>query len=112
MKLVTAIIQPAKVDDVKDALSSAGFRGMTITRVEGHGQQAGRSEFYRGSEVRVDFVSKVRVEVIVPDEEADAAIDALVAAARTGNIGDGKVWASDVSHLVRVRTGERGPDAV
>ncbi|PPG33082.1 P-II family nitrogen regulator [Pseudoclavibacter sp. RFBB5] len=112
MKLVTAVIQPTKVDDVKDALEAAGFTGLTITAVEGHGHQKGLTEYYRGQAVKVSFRAKTRVEVLVADETLDKALEVVVEAARTGNVGDGKVWVTDVSHVMRVRTGESGPAAV
>jgi nitrogen regulatory protein PII len=112
MKLVTAILQPAKLEDVKAALAAANFTGLTIAEVKGHGAQKGRTEYYRGAEIQVEFLSKVRVDLIVDDKDVDSAIGIIVEAARTGNIGDGKVWASDVTHLVRVRTGETGPEAL
>ena len=112
MKLITAILQPAKLDDVKAALAAANFKGLTIAEVKGHGAQKGRTEYYRGAEIHVEFLTKVRVDLIVADEDLDAAMGTIVEAARTGNIGDGKVWATDVTHLVRVRTGETGPAAL
>ncbi|CAG6393072.1 P-II family nitrogen regulator [Streptomyces cocklensis] len=112
MKLVTAVIKPYKLDDVKTALQEMGVQGMTVTEASGYGRQRGHTEVYRGAEYRVDLVPKARIEVLVEDAEADAVIDALVAAARTGKIGDGKVWAVPVETAVRVRTGERGPDAL
>ncbi|MBY8877707.1 MULTISPECIES: P-II family nitrogen regulator [Streptomycetaceae] len=112
MKLVTAVIKPYKLDDVKTALQEMGVQGLTVTEASGYGRQRGHTEVYRGAEYRVDLVPKARIEVLVEDAEADAVIDAVVAAARTGKIGDGKVWAVPVDTAVRVRTGERGPDAV
>ncbi|MFG1806171.1 P-II family nitrogen regulator [Streptomyces sp. NPDC049040] len=112
MKLVTAVIKPYKLDDVKTALQEMGVQGMTVTEASGYGRQRGHTEVYRGAEYRVDLVPKARIEVLVEDAEADAVIDALVAAARTGKIGDGKVWSVPVDTAVRVRTGERGPDAL
>ncbi|BBA97335.1 putative nitrogen regulatory protein P-II [Actinacidiphila reveromycinica] len=112
MKLVTAVIKPYKLDDVKTALQEMGVQGLTVTEASGYGRQRGHTEVYRGAEYRVDLVPKARIEVLVEDAEADAVIDALVAAARTGRIGDGKVWAVPVETTVRVRTGERGPDAL
>ncbi|MCL2553546.1 MAG: P-II family nitrogen regulator [Actinomycetia bacterium] len=112
MKLVTAVIKPYKLDDVKTALQELGVQGLTVTEASGYGRQRGHTEVYRGAEYRVDLVPKARIEVLVEDAEADAVIDAVVAAARTGKIGDGKVWAVPVDTAVRVRTGERGPDAV
>jgi nitrogen regulatory protein P-II 1 len=112
MKLITAVVKPHKLDEVKTALQELGVRGLTVTEASGYGRQRGHTEVYRGAEYRVDLVPKVRIEVLVEDAEADRVIDALVAAARTGKIGDGKVWAVPVETAVRVRTGERGPDAV
>lgn len=112
MKLVTAIIKPFKLDEVKGALKAVGVAGLTVDEVRGFGRQGGHSETYRGSEYTIDFVPKVRLEVVVGDTEADAVIDVIVEAARTGQIGDGKVWVTDVLRVVRIRTGEQGPDAV
>ena len=112
MKLITAIVKPFKLDDVKDALKAAGVVGMTVTEVRGFGRQGGHTETYRGTEYQIDFVPKVKVEIVVDDAVADAVVDAVVAAGRTDKIGDGKVWVTDVDDLVRIRTGERGPDAV
>jgi len=112
VKLVTAVIKPFKLDDVKQALHERGAAGMTVSEVQGHGRQRGHTEVYRGAEYVVDFVPKVRVEVVVDDSEADAVVEAIVAAARTGQIGDGKVWTTDVETLVRIRTDERGHDAL
>ena len=112
MKLVTAVVKPFKDDDVKQALHDLGVAGMTLSEVQGHGRQKGHTEVYRGAEYVVDFVPKVRVEVVVDDADSARVIDALVDAARTGQIGDGKVWATDVTDLVRIRTGERGPEAL
>ncbi|WP_335983349.1 MULTISPECIES: P-II family nitrogen regulator [Streptomycetaceae] len=112
MKLVTAVIKPYKLDDVKTALQELGVQGLTVTEASGYGRQRGHTEVYRGAEYRVDLVPKARIEVLVEDAAADEVIDTLVAAARTGKIGDGKVWAVPVETAVRVRTGERGPDAL
>ena len=112
MKLVTAIVKPFRVDDVKEALKAAGVTGLTVDEVRGFGRQGGHTETYRGSEYTIDFVPKVRIEVVVDDGIVDAVVDAVVTAARTGQIGDGKVWVTDVPRLVRIRTGEQGPDAV
>ena len=112
MKIVTAIIKPHKLDDVKDALKAAGLTGMTVDEVKGFGRQGGKTEIYRGAEYVVDLLPKVRVETIVPDELADQVADIIVTAARTGKIGDGKVWISSVDKLIRIRTGEVGNDAV
>ncbi|CAB4540086.1 MAG: P-II family nitrogen regulator [Actinobacteria bacterium] len=112
MKLITAIIKPFKLDDVKEALEAVGVQGMTVSEASGFGRQKGHTEVYRGAEYTVDLVPKVRLEVIVDDADVDAVIDAIVAAAQTGRIGDGKVWAIPVETIVRVRTGERGVDAI
>lgn len=112
MKLITAILKPFKVEDVKEALKEVGVVGMTVSEAQGFGRQGGHTEVYRGAEYTVDFVPKVRVEILVDDELAQEVIEALVKAARTGQIGDGKVWAVPVEDVVRVRTGERGPDAL
>ena len=112
MKLVTAVIKPFKLDDVKTALQEMGIQGLTVTEASGYGRQRGHTEVYRGAEYRVDLVPKARIEVLVEDAEADAVIAAVVAAARTGKIGDGKVWSVPVDTAVRVRTGEFGPDAL
>src|SRR5690349_24640194 len=112
MKLVTAIVKPFVLEDVKGALEKLGVLGMTVTEVQGFGRQKGHTEVYRGAEYAVDFVPKIRVEVVVDDTVADRVVDALVDAARTGKIGDGKVWVTPVETIVRVRTGERGTDAL
>ena len=112
MKLITAIIKPFKLDDVKEALEAVGVQGMTVSEASGFGRQKGHTEVYRGAEYTVDLVPKVRLEVIVDDPDVDAVIDAIVAAAQTGRLGDGKVWAIPVESIVRVRTGERGVDAI
>ncbi|WOF24328.1 P-II family nitrogen regulator [Microbacterium betulae] len=112
MKLITAVIQPGRLDDVRSALVDAGATGLTVARVKGHGAQQGRTEYYRGEAHAVEFRDKLRLELLTADEEAERIVDVIVAAARTGAIGDGKVWVTDVSHVVRVRTGERGPEAV
>ena len=112
MKLVTAIVKPFKVDEVKEALKDAGVQGMTISEVQGFGRQRGHTEVYRGAEYTVDFVPKVRIEVLTDEGDVDRIIDAIVAVARTDKIGDGKVWVSDVERVIRIRTGEMGSDAV
>jgi nitrogen regulatory protein P-II 1 len=112
MKLVTAIVKPFKVDDVKEALRGLGVQGMTVSEARGFGRQRGHTEVYRGAEYTVDFVPKARVEVVADDEDAERVVDAIVAAARTDKIGDGKVWVTPVDDLVRIRTGERGADAL
>ncbi|MCH0565415.1 MULTISPECIES: P-II family nitrogen regulator [unclassified Streptomyces] len=112
MKLITAIVKPHRLDGVKTALQDLGVNGLTVTEASGYGRQRGHTEVYRGAEYRVDLVPKVRIEVVVEDARADDVIDAIVKAAQTGKIGDGKVWALPVETVVRVRTGERGPDAL
>ena len=112
MRLVTAIVKPFKLDDVKSALETLGVLGLTVSEVRGYGRQKGHTEVYRGAEYTVDLVPKVRVEVLVDDLDADKVVETVVEAARTGKIGDGKVWVTPVESVVRVRTGERGPDAL
>jgi len=112
MKLVTAIIKPFKLDEVREALSAIGVQGITVTEVKGFGRQKGHTELYRGAEYVVDFLPKVKVEVIVGDALVERAIESLVKAARTGKIGDGKIFVTDVEQIVRIRTGESGEEAV
>ena len=112
MKLITAILKPFKLDDVKDALQAAGVTGMTVSEASGFGRQRCHTEVYRGAEYTVDLVPKVRLEVLVDDNDAAAIVDVIVKAASTGSIGDGKVWTTPVDSIVRVRTGERGTDAI
>lgn len=112
MKLVTAIVKPYKLDDVRTALKGTGVSGMTVTEVKGFGRQRGHTEVYRGAEYTVDLVPKVKVELLVADEHADEVVDTITVAARTDKIGDGKVWSVAIEELVRVRTGERGADAL
>jgi len=112
MKLITAIVKPFKVDEVKDALKDAGVIGLTVTGVQGAGRQGGHSEMYRGAEYQIDLLPKTKVEVVVDDSAVDQVVDAIVKAASTGKIGDGKVWITPVEGLVRIRTGERGVDAI
>ena len=112
MKLVTAIVKPFKLDDVKNALELIGIAGLTVSEVQGFGRQRGHTEVYRGAEYQVDFVPKVRIEVVVDDADAARILDVIVAAASTGSIGDGKVWTTPVDDIVRVRTGERGAEAL
>ena len=112
MKLITAVIKPHRLDEVKDALQAFGVHGLTVTEASGYGRQRGHTEVYRGAEYTVDLVPKVRIEVLVEDAEADELVEVVVKAARTGKIGDGKVWSVPVDDAVRVRTGERGPDAL
>ena len=112
MKLVTAVIKPFKLDDVKDALKEAGVTGITVSEVRGFGRQGGHTETYRGAEYKIDFVPKVSLEVVVDDADVDGTVDAIKSGAATGKIGDGKIWVSDVDRIVRIRTGEEGADAV
>ena len=112
MKKIEAIIKPFKLDEVREALSELGCTGLTVTEVKGFGRQKGHTELYRGAEYTVDFLPKVKVEVILADSMVDTAIDAIIKAARTGKIGDGKIFVTDVSQVVRIRTGETGEDAV
>ena len=112
MMLVTAILKPFALDDVRTELERVAVSGMTIGEVSGYGRQRGHTEFYRGADYRVDFVPKVRIEVVVDDAAVDRVVDAVLQAARTGKIGDGKVWVTPVETVVRVRTGERGADAL
>ena len=112
MKLVTALVKPFKLDEIKDALSTLGLNGMTITETKRFGRQRGHTEVYRGAEYTVEFVPKVRIEVLADDDEARRVADAIVEAARTGQIGDGKVWISPVDAIIRVRTGELDHDAI
>jgi nitrogen regulatory protein P-II 1 len=112
MKLVTAIIKPFKLEDVKTALEDRGIHGLTVSEVSGFGRQKGHTEVYRGAEYTVDLVPKVRIEIVVEDDAAASIVDAIVASAQTGKIGDGKVWVTPVESIVRVRTGERGADAL
>jgi nitrogen regulatory protein P-II 1 len=112
MKLVTAIVKPFKLDDVKNALELIGIAGLTVSEVQGFGRQRGHTEVYRGADYHVDFVPKVRVEVVVEDGAVEKVIEAVSVAARTGKIGDGKLWVTPVDTVVRVRTGERGADAL
>jgi nitrogen regulatory protein P-II 1 len=112
VRLITAVIKPFKLDDVKAALETLGVHGLTVSEASGYGRQGGHTEVYRGAEYQVDLVPKLRVEVVCDDDDADDLIDAIVAASRTGKIGDGKVWSVPVETLVRVRTGERGSSAI
>ena len=112
MKLVVAIVKPHKLDDVKTALENIGIQGMTITEVQGFGRQRGHAEVYRGAEYKIDFIPKVKLEVLVDDADALKVSEEITAAARTDKIGDGKVWVLPVEHLVRIRTGEFGADAL
>ena len=112
MRLVTGILKPFKLEDVKSALEAFGVQGMTVSEVQGHGRQRGHTEVYRGAEYTVTFVPKVRIEVLVDDADAARVLDVIVQAAHTGSIGDGKVWSTPVDDVVRVRTGERGVEAL
>lgn len=112
MKLVTAIVKPFKLDDVKQALKALGVQGMTVSEAQGFGRQAGHTEVYRGAEYTVDFVPKVRIEILVAEADVDRVVEVVTEAARTGKIGDGKLWVSDVDSVVRIRTGERDDDAL
>ena len=112
MKLVVAIVKPHKLDEVKEALRDLGVDGLTTSEVEGFGRQRGHTEVYRGAEYQVDFVPKVKIEVLCDDERSTEVIDAIAKAARTGRIGDGKIWVTPVEQLMRIRTGELGPDAL
>ena len=112
MKLITAIVKPFRVGEVRTALAELGVRGLTVPEAQGYGRQGGHTEVYRGAEYRVDFVPKTRLEVLVDDADAAQVVDAIVAAAQTGKIGDGKVWVHSIEDVVRVRTGEHGPAAI
>ncbi len=112
MKLITAVIKPFKLDDVKDALQGAGVLGMTVSEVRGFGRQGGHTETYRGAEYKIDFVPKVQIELVVDDGMADHVVETIRTAAGTGKIGDGKIWVTGVERLVRIRTGEEGGDAI
>jgi nitrogen regulatory protein PII len=112
MKLITAIVKPFKLDDVKDALRNAGVTGMTVSEVRGFGRQGGHTETYRGAEYSIDFIPKVRLELVVDDSVVESALNAIRDAAATGKIGDGKIWITSVERIVRIRTGEEGADAI
>ena len=112
MKLITAIVKPFKLDEVKEALKGADVHGMTVTEVQGFGRQSGHTEVYRGTEYQIDFVPKSRIEVLVDNDNVNRVVDAIVEAARTGTIGDGKVWITPIEEVIRVRTGEIGHDAL
>jgi nitrogen regulatory protein P-II 1 len=112
MKLVVAVIKPFRFDDVKNALTKIGVAGLTASEAQGFGRQRGHTEVYRGAEYQVDLVPKLRVEVLVDDDQLPEVVDAVIGAARTGRIGDGKLWVIDISELVRIRTGERGEEAL
>jgi nitrogen regulatory protein P-II 1 len=112
MKKIEAIVKPFKLDEVKEALQGIGIQGMTVTEVKGFGRQKGHTELYRGAEYVVDFLPKIKIELVISDELADKAVQAIVEAANTGRIGDGKIFVQPVDEAIRIRTGERGPDAV
>ncbi|HLA34398.1 MAG TPA: P-II family nitrogen regulator [Rhodocyclaceae bacterium] len=112
MKKIEAIIKPFKLDEVREALSDVGITGLTVCEVKGFGRQKGHTELYRGAEYVVDFLPKIKIEIVVADETVEAAIDAIIKAARTGKIGDGKIFVSEVEQVVRIRTGESGPAAI
>ena len=112
MKLVTAVVKPFRLDEVKEALKAAGVAGITVSEVQGFGRQAGHTEVYRGTEYKVDFVPKVRLELVVDESDVPQVVETIVNAARTGKIGDGKIWVTEVDQLVRIRTGEQGTDAI
>ena len=112
MKKIEAIVKPFKLDEVKDALSTVGVTGMTVTEVKGFGRQKGHTEIYRGSEYTVDFLPKIKIELVVTDEQLDSAVDAIVKAAKTGKIGDGKVFVTNIDEAVRIRTEEKGEKAI
>jgi len=112
VKLITAVIKPFKLDEVKEALKGVGVNGITVTEVQGFGRQSGHTEVYRGAEYTVEFVPKIKIEILADDAQVDAISDALVLSARTEKIGDGKLWITDVGAVQRIRTGEKGPDAI
>jgi len=112
MKMVEAIVKPFKLDEVKEALTKAGIQGMTVEEVKGFGRQKGHTELYRGAEYSVDFLPKVKIQIIVPDDKAATVVQVVTDAARTGKIGDGKIFVSNVEEVIRIRTGEKGPDAI
>jgi nitrogen regulatory protein PII len=112
MQLITAIVKPFKLDDVKDALKAANIQGITVSEVRGFGRQGGHTETYRGAEYKIDFVPKVRLEIVVDNSEVDRVVEAIKSAATTGKIGDGKIWVTNVDRIIRIRTGEEGSDAI
>ena len=112
MKLITAVIKPFKIDDVKEALKAAGVQGITVSEVRGFGRQGGHTETYRGAEYQIDFVPKAKVELVVDDSNVNNVLDVITKAAATGKIGDGKIWVTNVEQVIRIRTGEQGPDAI
>ena len=112
MKLITAIVKPFKLDDVKEALKAAGVQGITVSKVKGFGRQGGHTETYRGSEYQIDFVPKVRIELVVEDNSLERTLDVIRESASTGKIGDGKIWVTNVEQIIRIRTGEHGAEAI
>ena len=112
MKMVEAIIKPFKLDEVKEALTKTGIQGMTVEEVKGFGRQKGHTELYRGAEYSIDFLPKVKIQILVPDDIAAKVVEVITDSARTGKIGDGKIFVTDVEEVIRIRTGEKGPDAV
>ena len=112
MKMVVAIVKPFKLDEVKEALTKAGVQGMTVEEVKGFGRQKGHTELYRGAEYSVDFLPKVKIQIIVPDDKTAAVVQAITDSVKTGKIGDGKIFVSNVEEVIRIRTGEKGPDAI
>jgi nitrogen regulatory protein P-II 1 len=112
MKLITAIVKPFKIDDIKEALKAAGVQGITVSEVKGFGRQGGHTETYRGSEYQIEFVPKSRVELVVEDQNVESIIDVIQKSAATGKIGDGKIWVTNVEQIIRIRTGEHGADAI
>ena len=112
MKLITAIVKPFKLDDVKEALKAAGVQGITVTEVKGFGRQGGHTKTYRGSEYQIDFVPKMRIELVVEDNSLERTLDVIRESASTGKIGDGKIWVTNVEQIIRIRTGEHGADAI
>jgi nitrogen regulatory protein P-II 1 len=112
MKMVEAIVKPFKLDEIKDALTKVGIQGMTVGEVRGFGRQKGHTELYRGAEYSIDFLPKVKIQILVPDEKAAQVVEAIVQGARTGKIGDGKIFVAPVEEVIRIRTGEKGPDAI
>ena len=112
MKLIIAVIKPFKLEEVREALTAVGVQGLMVSEIKGYGRQSGHTEIYRGAEYQVDFVPKIKVEVLCEDDQVDRVVEALAKAARTGKIGDGKVWVTPVEQVMRIRTGEMGPDAL
>ena len=112
MKMVEAIVKPFKLDEVKEALTKAGIQGMTVEEVKGFGRQKGHTELYRGAEYSVDFLPKIKIQILVPDDNAAKVVEVITDNARTGKIGDGKIFVTDVEEVIRIRTGEKGPDAI